>query len=106
MEGGLLIMNAQMEDSGTYQCQVTNKNFYNFVHDDMPSSPQWRNSRPATLIVSNSEYLVHAWVEGVQRSIQTEIFGTLLSQISVMFNPFSARCSVLLQCLSECFQHA
>ncbi|XP_070178540.1 immunoglobulin superfamily DCC subclass member 3-like [Littorina saxatilis] len=51
---GLLIVDAQVEDRGTYQCQVTNKNFFPFVNDNSPSPPQWRISRPATLYVTES----------------------------------------------------
>ncbi|KAL8562122.1 hypothetical protein ACOMHN_041957 [Nucella lapillus] len=49
---GLLILNARLNDSGTYHCQVTNKNFFTFVHDDTPSPLQWRNSQPASIVVA------------------------------------------------------
>ncbi|XP_076438747.1 protogenin A-like [Babylonia areolata] len=48
IHGGLLIMDAQVNDSGSYHCQVTNNNFFNFV-DNNPNLMQWRNSRPALL---------------------------------------------------------
>lgn len=51
-EQGLLILNAQLADTGLYECQVTNKNFFSFVHDDMRSPLQWRNSQSAAVNVS------------------------------------------------------
>lgn len=51
-QNGLLVLNAQVNDSGTYHCQVTNKNFFTFVHDNAPSPLQWRNSQPASLVIT------------------------------------------------------
>lgn len=52
-EGGQLqIRNVEASDAGRYQCQVTNKAFFDFVGDENHVAPQWKISQEGQLTVS------------------------------------------------------